>query len=92
MKKGVEQQMAELRTQMDQARRAVGAYSMLYLRHIFPEESSPLWGRLESLIKERAAARPVSGGANLWATLGQRTAKPAPADNNVNDSTSNKEN
>jgi RsiW-degrading membrane proteinase PrsW (M82 family) len=77
MLKGVELQMADLRVQMDKARRSVGAYGMLYLRHIFPEESSPLWGRLENLIKERASARPASGGPNLWTTLGQRTSKPA---------------
>ena len=77
MKKAVERQMADLRAEMDKARRAVGAYTMLGLRNIFPEQASPLWGRLESLIQERAAARPASGGPNLWATLGQRTTQAA---------------
>ncbi len=77
MKKAVENQMAGLRTEMDEIRRSVGAYTMLGLRNIFPEQASPLWGRLENLIQERVAARPASGGANLWAALGQRTTKPA---------------
>lgn len=81
MRSAVEKQMADLRLHMDDSRRAVGSYCMLYLRNIFPQETSPLWGRLETLISERAAARPAVGGPNLWATLGQRAAKPpAPAE------------
>lgn len=72
MKRSVEEQMNKLRTEMDAARRAVGSYAMLYLRHTFPENSSPLWGRLETAIQERAAARPASGGVNLWANLKSR--------------------
>ncbi len=75
MRKAVEAQMAELRAEMDEARRSVGAYCMLYLRNIFPEEASPLWGRLETVIQERIAARPATGGMNLWASLDQRTAQ-----------------
>lgn len=74
MRKAVEAQMAQLRTEMDEARRSVGAYCMLYLRNIFPEEASPLWGRLETAIQEKIAARPAGGGLNLWANLDQRTA------------------
>jgi RsiW-degrading membrane proteinase PrsW (M82 family) len=74
MRKSVEEQMAKLRLEMDKSRRQVGAYCMLYLRNIFPEDSSPLWGRLETAINEKIAARPATGGANLWASLGQKTA------------------
>jgi len=78
MRKAVEAQMAESRAEMDEARRSVGVYCMLYLRNIFPEEASPLWGRLETVIQERIAARPAgSGGLNLWANLDQRTASAA---------------
>ncbi len=72
MKRSVDEQMSKLRLEMDAARREVGSYAMLYLRHTFPEDSSPLWGRLESAIQERAAARPASGGINLWANLKSR--------------------
>lgn len=82
MKRSVEQQMEKLRTEMDTARRGVGSYAMLYLRHTFPENASPLWGRIESAIQERAAARPAGGAAtNLWANLKTRQEeqkKPAP--------------
>ena len=77
MRKAVEKQMGDLRLEMDKSRRAVGSYCMLYLRNIFPPDSSPLWGRLENLIAEKTASRPATGGPNLWATLGQRATAPA---------------
>ena len=77
MRAAVENQMADLRVQMDEARRSVGSYCMLYLRNIFPEDSSPLWGILEQRIQEKIAARPATGGANLFAKLGERVVKPA---------------
>jgi RsiW-degrading membrane proteinase PrsW (M82 family) len=70
MKRSVEDQINRLRAEMDEARRQVGSYAMLYLRHTIPENASPLWGRLEALIQERAAApRPTGGGMNVWETL-----------------------
>jgi RsiW-degrading membrane proteinase PrsW (M82 family) len=71
MKHSVEEQMGKLRAEMDDARRQVGSYAMLYLRHAFPEDASPLWGRLETIIQERAAVR-SSGGTNLWNNLKAR--------------------
>jgi RsiW-degrading membrane proteinase PrsW (M82 family) len=72
MKRATEEEIVKLRTQVDEARRKVGSYAMLFLRHTFPEDSSPLWGRLEILIQERTAARPATGGMNLWANLKAR--------------------
>jgi RsiW-degrading membrane proteinase PrsW (M82 family) len=71
MKRNVETQMDEIRAEMDTARREVGTYCMLYLRNIFPEEASPLWNRLETLIPEQSK----SDGPSLWAALGERTAE-----------------
>jgi len=75
MAQAVSAQMEDLRRQMEASRRAVGAYCMLYVRNIFPPDSSPLWGRLESVIQERAAVRPAAGGPNLWAALQDRAAQ-----------------
>jgi RsiW-degrading membrane proteinase PrsW (M82 family) len=73
MKRSVEQQMEKLRNEMDDARRKVGSYAMLYLRHTIPENSSPLWGRMEAAIQKNAANRPAGGNAvNLWANLKTR--------------------
>jgi hypothetical protein len=73
MKRSVEQQMEKLRNEMDDARRKVGSYAMLYLRHTIPENSSPLWGRMEAAIQKNVANRPAGGNAvNLWANLKTR--------------------
>jgi len=70
MKHSVEAQINKLRAEMDDARRQVGSYAMLYLRHTIPENTSPLWGRLETLLQERAAApRPMGSRMNVWETL-----------------------
>lgn len=84
MRQGVEKQMEEIRLEMDKARRLVGSYAMLYVRKIFPEEGSPLWGLMESRIQERIAARPASGGTNLFASLGQRMAERTATQNENN--------
>jgi hypothetical protein len=72
MKRSIEVQMEKMRAEMDVARRAVGSYAMLYLRQTIPEDTSPLWGRLENLIQERAAAPRPAGGLNLWNNLKAR--------------------
>jgi RsiW-degrading membrane proteinase PrsW (M82 family) len=76
MRAAVEKQMDDIRGQMDQARRAVGAYTMLHLRSIFPEEGSPIWGRLAFVIEERAAAPKPAGGSALWGKLEARVRVP----------------
>jgi len=77
MKQGVQVEVDELRAEIDEARRSVGSYTMVLLRSIFPEDDSPLWGRLEHAIQEQIAARPSSGGANIWDTLGDRASHAA---------------
>ncbi len=75
MRQAVMVQMDELRQQMDQARREVGAYCMVYVRQIFPQdESNPLWGRLDMLIQERVAERPAGVPVNnVWAKLEKKS-------------------
>jgi RsiW-degrading membrane proteinase PrsW (M82 family) len=72
MRTSIEQQIDKLRVEMDAARRKVGSYAMLYLRNTFPEGTSPLWNRLETVIQERASAPKPAGGANLWNILKSR--------------------
>jgi RsiW-degrading membrane proteinase PrsW (M82 family) len=77
MKRSVEEQMIKLRTEMENAQRQVGSYAMLYLRHTIPADVSPLWGRLEAVIQERANAPQSAGKANLWENLKSRQAQAA---------------
>jgi hypothetical protein len=71
MKHAVEKEVDKLRSEMEKIRKELGAYAMLHLRHIIPEDTSPLWGRLESVIQERASA-PQTGKTNLWDNLKTR--------------------
>jgi RsiW-degrading membrane proteinase PrsW (M82 family) len=77
LKAAVQAEVDEMSIEMNESRRKVGAYCMLYIRNIFPEDASPLWGRLENAIQERIAARPATAGPSLWSTLGDRAAKAA---------------
>jgi RsiW-degrading membrane proteinase PrsW (M82 family) len=59
--------MDEVRAEMEEERLAIGSYAMLFLRGVFPEEDSPLWGQLENIT---AQSTPQAGG--LWDQLGQQ--------------------
>ncbi len=72
MKRSVENQLTKLRIEMENAQRNVGTYAMLQLRHTIPEDVSPVWGKLELAIQERAAAPQTAGKANLWDNLKAR--------------------
>ena len=76
LRASVSRQMDELRAEMDQIRRSVGPYCMAYVRSIYPPETVQVFESLQTRIQEQAAARPASGGANVFASLGQRI--PAP--------------
>ncbi|PKN92374.1 MAG: hypothetical protein CVU44_14645 [Chloroflexi bacterium HGW-Chloroflexi-6] len=87
MRTAVEKEMTEIREKMEEKRRKVGSYVMLVVRNIFPGESSPLWGMLESRIQQRIDERKAEGSpkVNLFANLSQRIAatpaKPGLVDN-----------
>jgi RsiW-degrading membrane proteinase PrsW (M82 family) len=76
---GVHAEMKELQVEMDSARRSVGTYTMMYLRSIFPEHDSPLWGGLENVIDDYAANRP-SGTSSMWANLERETTRVRPSE------------
>jgi RsiW-degrading membrane proteinase PrsW (M82 family) len=73
-KQAVEQQLVALQNEMDIVRRSVGAYAMLYVRHIFPSDASPIWQSIESAIQEKAQDPSGRSGINLWDTLAARQA------------------
>jgi len=77
MKRAVEVQLAKLRGEMETAQRSVGTYAMLQLRHTIPEDVSPVWGKLEAIIQERASAPQTTGKTNLWDNLKTRQTQAA---------------
>lgn len=69
MIRATENQIKTLQEEVDELRRDVGTYCMLFLRNTFMQETSPLWGRLESLIEEQAMAPKNPNGPSLWGSL-----------------------
>ena len=74
MRAAVEKDMDDIREKMENKRRKVGSYIMLAVRNIFPGESSPLWGLMESRIQQRIGERKAEGGpkVNLFDNLNKR--------------------
>jgi hypothetical protein len=79
------QEMAQLQQEMDEARRSVGTIAMMYLRGIFPEDDSPLWGSLEGVIDRHIATQPASDDSVLWDKLGTATKTITRADEDQED-------
>jgi RsiW-degrading membrane proteinase PrsW (M82 family) len=72
MRRAVEVQIESLSAQMDQARREVGAYCMLYLRNTFLEETGTLYKRLETIMQDRANAGSAQGGQTWMQAFGSK--------------------
>jgi len=83
LRQGVQAEMDDIRHDMEEIRRALGTYIMLYIRNIFPPEAESLFGDVGSRIEEMKATR-TSDSPNAFASLGGKmssAAKPgAPAD------------
>jgi protease PrsW len=74
MRQAAEAQVTALREKMNQSRKQLGTYCMLFLRNMFPENSSPLWGQLEIIMQLQKAPR-AAAGTGVWTTLNQRVAE-----------------
>jgi RsiW-degrading membrane proteinase PrsW (M82 family) len=72
----IELEMNDLRARMDEVRKEVGAYCMLYLRSIFPEDDPTLMRLMQNRIAAAAAANKGRAGTGVW-NLGDRV-KPKP--------------
>lgn len=77
MRQAAEKQVAALREKMNANRKQLGAYCMLFVRNIFPENASPLWGRLENILQAQMAPK-EQAGKGLWTTLNQRATDSTP--------------
>ena len=73
-----ENKVTELRQTMNENRKKLGAYCMLYLRNVFPEETSPLWDRLEETIKSRGVSDKSLAGTGLWTSLDRKLRESEP--------------
>jgi len=76
-------EMDDIRHEMEEIRRSLGTYIMLYIRNIFPPEAESLFGDVGSRIEEMKSTR-TSDSPNAFAALGGKlgTAKPASSTDN----------
>jgi protease PrsW len=61
-------QIAAMRKEMDELRRAVGVYCMSYVRSILPPETEPMWDKLGQTLETQT----TKSGVNLWSSLGDK--------------------
>ncbi|MGB8981337.1 MAG: PrsW family intramembrane metalloprotease [Anaerolineales bacterium] len=74
MRAAIRVQILELDQKMNELRKAVGAYCMLYVRSIYPASDTQLW----SLLQQRSVANKSEAGTGVWMKLDKRL-KPKPA-------------
>lgn len=72
----VETEMHEMRTKMDETRRDIGAYAMLFVRGLFNEEMVSVWEQMQAKIRERSALNGGQKGGGLWSSLDERLKAP----------------
>ena len=61
-------EIGPLRDRIDNLRRAIGVYCMVYVRAILPGDDEPLWGRLSQALED--APEPTQ---DLWRVIGAKT-------------------
>ena len=72
MLQAIKAEMDEMRVQMDEARRAIGTYAMMFVRGTFTEEILSIWDQMQTKIEERSAATGGQKGGGLWSSLDDR--------------------
>jgi len=76
MRNAVEAEMSDMRMQMDEARRYIGTYAMMFVRGTFTEEIVSVWDQMQTKIQERSAATGGQKGGGLWSSLDDRVKQP----------------
>jgi RsiW-degrading membrane proteinase PrsW (M82 family) len=72
MRNAVEAEIRAMRTEMEEVRRAIGTYAMLFVRGLFTDEMASVWDRMQVKIQERSAVSGGQKGCGLWSSLEQR--------------------
>lgn len=72
MLRAVEAEMSEMRAEMEEARRNIGTYAMLFVRGTFTDEIISLWDQVQVKIQEQSEASGGQKGGGLWSSLDNR--------------------
>ncbi len=66
MRPAIQAQINDLNQKMNEARKEVGAYCMLYLRNIFPSDDQTMMALMQNRIEASAAANKGKAGTGVW--------------------------
>jgi len=72
MHNAVENEINEMRAQMEKVQREIGVYAMLFVRGLFTDEMISVWDQIQAKIRERSAATGGQKGGGLWSSLDER--------------------
>lgn len=76
MLRAIKAEMDEMRAQMEETRRAIGSYAMLFVRGTFSDEIISIWDQMQTKIQERSEATGGQKGGGLWSSLDDRVKRP----------------
>jgi hypothetical protein len=65
-----------MQTEMDEARRNIGTYPMLFVRGLFTEEMVSVWEQVQAKVRERSVLNGGQKGGGLWSALEERIKAP----------------
>jgi RsiW-degrading membrane proteinase PrsW (M82 family) len=82
MRLAIQAQMNELHGRMNETRKTIGAYCMLYLRSIFPENDPTIMALMQNRIAASAAANKGKAGTGVWNLDDRLKPKPVSEENN----------
>jgi RsiW-degrading membrane proteinase PrsW (M82 family) len=68
----VEKELREMQTEMLATERAIGIYTMLFVRGLYTDEMVSVWERMQAKIRERSAGNGGQTGGGLWSSLDER--------------------
>ena len=77
MRLAIEAEMQEMRSQMEQIRRGIGTYVMLFVRGTYTEDVISVWDQMQARIQERSDETGGQKGGGLWSALDNRLGQPA---------------
>ncbi len=70
LRDGITQEIDSLKKRIDEVRHSLGAFCMLQVRGLFPENNIPFWAILEQRVPAAGTGR---AGGGLWTNLENRT-------------------
>ena len=65
-------EIEKMKTEMDEIRRELGTYVMLFVRGAYPEEVISVWSQMQDKVLASSAASGGQKGGGLWSSLDDR--------------------